>query len=40
VEEPHVIDPATLKTVASIPAGAGAQIEAAWSPDGTHIVYS
>jgi beta-lactam-binding protein with PASTA domain len=36
----HVIDPTTLKPSGQVPAGAGPEVEASWSPDGTHIVYS
>ncbi|HEX3977777.1 MAG TPA: PASTA domain-containing protein [Solirubrobacteraceae bacterium] len=35
-----VIDPATRKASAQVPAGVGAQIEPAWSPDGQHLVYA
>ena len=36
----HVIDPATGKPSGRVPAGAGPDVEAAWSPDGTHLVVS
>jgi beta-lactam-binding protein with PASTA domain len=36
----HVIDPTTGKRAGTVPAGAGSQVEAAWSADGTHIVVS
>lgn len=35
-----VIDPTTRKVSAQVPAGVGAQIEPAWSPDGQHLVYA
>jgi beta-lactam-binding protein with PASTA domain len=34
-----VIDPTTAKVSAQIPAGVGAQVEPAWSPNGQHLVY-
>jgi beta-lactam-binding protein with PASTA domain len=34
-----VIDPATDRLSAQIPAGVGAQIEPAWSPNGQHLAY-
>jgi beta-lactam-binding protein with PASTA domain len=36
----HVIDPATGKPAGKVPAGAGPDVEASWSPDGTHLVVS
>ncbi|HET6869915.1 MAG TPA: PASTA domain-containing protein, partial [Solirubrobacteraceae bacterium] len=36
----HVIDPTTGKPAGNVPAGAGPDVEAAWSPDGTHLVVS
>jgi beta-lactam-binding protein with PASTA domain len=36
----HVINPATLKPVGAVPTGVGAQVEASWSADGSHIIYS
>ena len=36
----HVIDPATGKPSGKVPAGAGPEVEASWSPDGTHLVVS
>ncbi len=35
-----VIDPATRKASAQIPAGVGSQVEPSWSPDGQHLVYA
>ena len=36
----HVIDPTTGKPAGRVPAGAGPDVEASWSPDGTHLVVS
>jgi beta-lactam-binding protein with PASTA domain len=36
----HVIDPTTGKPAGKVPAGAGPDVEASWSPDGTHLVVS
>ncbi|HSC02447.1 MAG TPA: PASTA domain-containing protein [Solirubrobacteraceae bacterium] len=36
----HVIDPATGKPAGNVAAGAGPDVEASWSPDGTHLVVS
>ncbi len=36
----HVIDPTTGKPSGRVPAGAGPDVEASWSPDGTHLVVS
>ncbi len=36
----QIIDPTTLKPSAVVPPGTGAEVEPAWSPDGTHLVYS
>jgi beta-lactam-binding protein with PASTA domain len=36
----HVINPTTGKQSGAVPAGVPPQIEASWSADGTHIVYS
>ena len=36
----HVIDPTTGKPAGRVPADAGPSVEAAWSPDGTHLVVS
>ncbi len=36
----HVIDPTTGKPAGRVPAGAGPDVEASWSPDGTHLVES
>jgi beta-lactam-binding protein with PASTA domain len=36
----HVIDPTTGKPSGKVPAGAGPDVEASWSPDGTHLVVS
>lgn len=36
----HVIDPTTGKPAGTLPAGAGPDVEASWSPDGTHLVVS
>ncbi|MGN6869050.1 MAG: PASTA domain-containing protein, partial [Solirubrobacteraceae bacterium] len=36
----HVIDPTTRKPAGNVPAGAGPDVEAGWSHDGTHVVVS
>jgi beta-lactam-binding protein with PASTA domain len=36
----HVIDPTTGKPSGTVPAGTGPDVEASWSPDGTHLVES
>jgi beta-lactam-binding protein with PASTA domain len=36
----HVIDPTTSKPAGKVPAGVGPDVEASWSPDGTHLVVS
>jgi WD40 repeat protein len=36
----HVVDPTTGKPAGNVPAGAGPDVEASWSPDGTHLVVS
>ena len=36
----HVIDPTTGKPSGRVPADAGPDVEASWSPDGTHLVVS
>ena len=36
----HVIDPTTGKPAGKVPAGMGPNVEASWSPDGTHLVVS
>ena len=36
----HVIDPTTGKPSGKLPASAGPDVEASWSPDGTHLVVS
>jgi beta-lactam-binding protein with PASTA domain len=36
----HVIDPTTGKPSGSVPRGRGPDVEASWSPDGTHLVES
>ena len=35
-----VINPTTSKVSGQLPAGVGAQVEPAWSPDGQHLVYA
>jgi hypothetical protein len=36
----HVINSATQKASGTVPGGTGPEIEASWSPDGTHVIYS
>jgi DNA-binding beta-propeller fold protein YncE len=36
----HVINSATLKASGTVPPGTGPAVEASWSPDGTHVIYS
>ena len=36
----HVVDPTTGKPAGRVPADAGPDVEASWSPDGTHLVES